>query len=797
MKILKRIFLVILLLVIIFISFSYFWLSSTKPQYSGEISINGLNNQVEVIFDDFGVPHIYADNPHDAYMALGYLHAQERLFQMEMIRRVTSGRLSELLGSKFVDTDKTMLTLSIRQMAIKSAEKYFSESHKPYQKETLAYLEGINNFIDNGKLPVEFSLLGFKPKHFEPVDVYTAIGYMSLSFTSALSQEPLVTSILENLGEKYLYDFEVDSISNARNYNESSNDHLHNISQHTQEVFQNLIIPVWNGSNNWVLAPERSKSGKVLLANDTHIKYSQPAVWYEAYIEYPGFSMGGYYLASVPYAIIGHNDLFAWGTTIFPFDNMDLYREKQNPENKNQIWVNDSWQDYTSEKVTIPVKNQEDVIFTIKRTRHGPILNGVYNNIATEDDEPISLWWALNDIESQVLEALYRINNSKNISDFEAAMKYIDLIGMNMIYGDTEGNIALWSAGKIPMRPKHVNSKIILDGASGDDEILGYYPFEKNPSIINPDDGFITTSNDEHSRVDGILYPGYYSPGLRANRIKRLINSQDKWSIEELKKVQLDNVSEKDTMLAALILKEADVRKVTSKGPAYDLAVRELKNWDGSTDINSVGATIFNNLIYFVLYNILADEVDENDIEDLIGSFLVRSNMINLLTNKTSPWMDNVKTDKTETSNEIFTLSLDESISSLINQLGDDVSKWKWGEVHTLTHYHPIGREEPLDMIFNVGPFAKSGGNDVIDKEGFKYNRSGVFPVKDGPAMRLLIDFADPENVFSIIPTGQSGNIMSHHYSDQAYLFNNGKYRIFTKDRAKLTNDETLILKPN
>jgi len=679
---------------------------------------------------------------------------------------------------------------------VRSANKYFAEIDEPFKEETLAYLEGINSFIESGTLPIEFTLLGFKPDPFEPVDVYTAIGYMSLSFTSALSEEPIMTTILETLGEEYLIDFEVDSIANSRNYNEEQKEVLNTVSRTTTEVMASLPIPVWQGSNNWVLSADRSKSGKVILANDTHIRYSQPAVWYEAYIDYPGFSMAGYYLSGVPYAIIGHNDIFAWGNTIFPFDNMDLYREKQNPENPNQVWAIDKWEDYEIVKVDIPVKDGDNIDFEIKKTRHGPVLNGIYNRIATVDDQPISLWWALNEMESQVLDALYRINNTKDISDFETAMEYIDLIGMNMIYGDAVGNIACWSAGKIPMRHENVNSKIILDGASGNDDILGYYPFEKNPKIINPEDGFIATANDEQERVDGILYPGYYAPGLRAKRIKRLINSRDRWSVEELKKVQTDNVSERDTMLAHLILNEANTKRISSLGPAYLQAINQLHSWDGSTGISSIGATIFNNLIYEVMYNILADELSEDDANRLVGSFLVRSQMTKMLTNENSPWIDDVSTNHAETRSEIFTVALENVISSLINQFGDDVSSWKWGKVHTLTHVHPIGREEPLDVIFNVGPFERSGGNDVIDKEGFRLNSSGVFPVVDGPAMRMLVDFSNPDKTLTIIPTGQSGNIMSPYYSDQANMFNNGSYRVLETRKEDLKIDNILYLNP-
>ena len=262
-----------------------------------------------------------------------------------------------------------------------------------------------------------------------------------------------------------------------------------------------------------------------------------------------------------------------------------------------------------------------------------------------------------------------------------------------------------------------------------------------------------------------------------------------------MKDVQLDNTSERDTMLVKIILDNADIKKINQKGSVYQQAIEQLSNWDGSSGTKSIGATIFNNIIYFIINNTVADEMDENNAGRLTRSFLMRANMFDLLSNESSPWF--INSDSINERTEIFTVSIEEGISSLINQFGDDVSKWRWGKVHTLTHVHPIGRQEPLDKIFNVGPFEKSGSNDVIDKEGFSYNASGLFPVKDGPAMRMLVDFADPDKVESILPTGQSGNIMSPHYDDQALLFNHGKYRTFSKNREDIEQSGVLILVPN
>ena len=392
---------------------------------------------------------------------------------------------------------------------------------------------------------------------------------------------------------------------------------------------------------------------------------------------------------------------------------------------------------------------------------------------------------------------LYDINNAKNITDFEKGVGKIDLLGLNVVYGDKDDNIAWWAAGKIPEHPAHVNSKMILDGASGKDDILGFYSFDDNPKSINPENGFVGTSNNAPPRVKGILYPGYYAPGYRAERVKRLADSRAKWDAPDMSRIQLDNLSERDTMLVRLILKTAGIATIKRKNKTASGAMDILDRWGGTSNTSDIGVTIYNQLLYFILRNTMQDELGKNNFEKVVSAAFVRSGIENLFLNENSVWWDNVKTpDKKETREEIFTVSLMQTMDALENHSGSDISKWQWGKVHTLTHIHPIGRKKPFDKIFNVGPFALSGSNEVIDKESFNYNASGIYPVTMGPAMRLLLDFGDPEHALSIIPTGQSGNIMSPHYADQAEMFVNGKYKIQYMNKNELKDTQVLKLTP-
>ncbi len=794
MKFLKRFIIAVIILVMVVVGGVYLWLKSTAPDYSGNINIKGLHHPVKVTFDQYGVPHIEANDAHDAYLALGYVHAQDRLFQMEMIRRVAGGTLSEILGKSLVATDKKLRNLQFYKMANKATNLFFKTNDKQWQKDTRAYLEGVNAFVDKGDLPIEFTLMDFKPEHFTVQDVYATIGYMAFTFTSALTQDPAVSEVEQRLGEKYLKLFDLDSAAVATMHKQP--DPVSELFPNFKEFQDYIPIPIWEGSNNWVVSKDRSKSGHPILANDTHIAYAQPAVWYEAVLHFPGQMISGYYLAGVPYAVVGNTGQHAWGVTIFPYDNMDLYKERLNPDNSNEVWENDHWQKMKTDKEIIKVKGEKDVVYNLKVTRHGPVMNEAYPNMVPTDKQPVTLWWALHHVDGTVIQALYYINNAQDMDTFRKGCSLIDLLGLNVVYADTDDNIAWWASGRLPKRQPYVNPSTILDGASGKDEVLGFYPFVLNPQSENPEDGMLETSNNQPPAVDGETYPGYYSPGYRASRAKQLLNSQNKWSPEEMEKIQLDNYSQRDAMIAKLVLNEVGVTKFAAKNAVYAQAVKALQNWDGKSDVDNIGVTIYTKMLYYVLEQAMADELGEKSFKKSVSSNLVRSSIERLFTNPDCIWWDNINTPEKETRKEAFRMGLDEAITSLQQQLGDDVSKWRWGAVHVLTHIHPIGRKEPFDKVFNVGPFEVGGTNEVVDKEAFNYNISGVYPVKSGPALRFLIDMKNPTTKLTIIPTGQSGNVMSPHYADQAEMFVTGKYRTCVSDANKVKNGSVLELNP-
>ena len=398
----KRILKITLALIAILIIASFLFINSLKPTYKGEIGLTGLYNKTSVYFDDYGIPHIYANTEEDAVRSLGYVHAQDRLWQMELLRRIAPGRLSELFGEAALENDKLFASLGIDEYSEESV-KLLSKNSDTY-KLANAYLDGINQFIANGPTPIEFKILGLEKENFTLKDTYNVIGYMAFSFAMAHKTDPLLSSLQKKLGYRYLNELGIEVPANStliKNYNE----HIESLTVAINEVMENSPIPPFIGSNSWVVNGNKTESGKVLFANDPHIAFSSPSVWYEAHIETPEFESYGYYLGGVPFPVLSHNRNYAYGITMFENDDIDFYQEKNHPSDDSKYLFKRSYRDYSSTKKTINVKDQDPVTFELKSTIHGPVMNGIVETIDVE--KPISMSWIYTKIPNQLLTSLY------------------------------------------------------------------------------------------------------------------------------------------------------------------------------------------------------------------------------------------------------------------------------------------------------------------------------------------------------------------------------------------------------
>ena len=769
------------------------WLYSRTfyPTYDGELSLANISEEVTVHFDKNGVPHINAQTQKDAYIALGYVHAQDRLWQMELIRRIAPGKLSEVFGKKLVETDVFFAGLGLVENANESIAKLNTNSEA--YKLTMAYLDGINQFVEDGATPIEYKLVGLEKTKFTINDVYHVFGYMSFSFAIAHKTDPLLQEIKEKLGNKYLTELGIPINPNTAILKNEKNPIIKaGFAKAMNNMYEQLPISPFIGSNSWVIGADKTKNGKVIFANDPHIGFSQPSVWYQSHIKTPDYEIYGYNLALTPFPLLGHNRNYAYGLTMFENDDVDFYFEKNNPKNPNEYETPDGFLTYKSIEKTIKIKNLPDTTFVVKISRHGPIMNDLIKEI--DDERPMAMQWIYTKIENQILDVGYQISHATSLTEFKEGAELLHAPGLNMMYGDSQNNIAWFASGKLYKYRDSVNTKLVLDGASGKDEIVEYLDFKDNPQAINPNRNYVYSSNNQPDTIAGILYPGYYLPEDRGQRIEQLLEAKNDWTSEDVQKMIFDVTSPIVPQNIANLVTNLDTTEFTEN---EQKALEVLNEWSGEYAKDKNAPTIYNRFLYEFLAGTFKDEMGES-FSQFMETHLMKKMIAVQAAKEESVWFDDVSTDTKETKQEIVQKSFKNAIAFLENQLGDDVSSWSWSKVISVEHGHPLAAGgETLRSIFNVGPFAMDGGNSVINNQIFTLNETGIYTVKAGPSTRRIIDFSDVENSVSILPTGQSGNVFSKHYKDQAQKYLNGEFvkMILNKDEIERSKNVLVFKK--
>ena len=794
MKVFKKILLLLLSLIAILFLSLFIYSQYQKPKYEGELQIKNISNTTNVFFDDFGIPHIYAKNQHDAMVAFGYVHAQDRLWQMELLRRIAPGRLSEIFGTRALKNDQFFASLGIDK-ASENAIAEIDKNSEAYQM-TLAYLDGLNQYLENGKTPVEFTILGIEKKKFTLKDVYNTFGFMAFSFAMAQKTDPLLTDIRNQFGQKYLKDLGVNYEYNPTRLKitkEQASQYI-SISKSITDLMEKSAVAPFVGSNSWVIGGNKTKSGKVIFANDPHIEFSQPGTWYEAHISCPNYEIYGYFVAGTPFPLLGHNHDYAYGMTMFENDDADFFQEETNPANSKQYKTSDGFRDYETITKIIKVKDSTSVKLIIQNTNHGPIINNLIADFKTK--KPVSLSWIFTQQPIKILETTYGLCHSKNISEFQNAVSKLNAPGLNIMYGDAKNNVAWFTTGKLYKLEKDVNPNFILDGSNGIDDKKTFFSVDKNPKSINPKNGYVYSSNNMPEAINGYDYPGYYLPEDRAKRISGLLHAKSNWDKTAASQMIVDNVSSNAPQNVKNFMSYLNKKSLSAN---ENQSLEILESWSGSNNLDDIAPTIYNKWIYFYLKNTFHDELGRVSFNQLLKTHLVKQIIGNQTKNENSPWWDNVSTkSKIENRQEIFNLSFNQAIASLEKQLGKNVKSWTWNRVHKLEIKHPLGSVAILKPLFNVGIFEVAGSNEVINNNMFTYSDNEINEVKGGPSTRRIIDFSDIENSLSILPTGNSGNPFSKHYHDQAQMFVGGKFRKMMLNKNEIVKKSTkLMFLPN
>ncbi len=793
-KILLGFLIAVVILFLAVAIFAYFGLKATLPDYDGEVTLKGLESNVEIYRDSIGIAYIKANNDEDAAFALGYVHAQERLFQMDLFRRVAEGRLSEIMGEKTVQFDKLFRTFGFYRERM----KYYNALSPRTKKILAAYAKGVNQFIHThqGNFPIEFVLLDYTPEDWKPYESVLISKLLAYQLNISWWTDITFSKIAQKLGKEKAKLFLPNFPENAPTI---IPDNLYSMS----EIPDNLIktdralreflgfTGTHIGSNNWTVAPSRSVSGKAIIANDPHLAHQIPGQWFLAVINSPNWKVAGVTIAGIPGVVIGNNGEISWVLTNVMADDSDYYLEKIDSSG-TKYFLDGTWRELEIFSDTIRVKNSSDIILSVRKTHRGPIVSDVHtfnNGFA----EAMSMRWTALDATRE-LDAFLKINDAHNWEEFKNGVSYFNAPGQNFVYADRQGNIGYICGVKLPIRNSNAPT-FVFDGTTSKSDWKGFVPFDELPMMFNPKQGFIATANNKTIKNYPYHISNLWEPPSRIERITELLKSKEKHSVRDFEKYQNDFVSPYARELKPFILKAFESKQPQSENVA--LALELMKNWDGAMPAISQSAAIYSEFFMRLIHNAFKDELGEEIFNEyiFIANVPYRKILEMIYDNNHPIWDDATTGNIKETRDDIFRKSFTEAIAGLEKKFGKDASAWQWGKLHTILFKHPFhGASSLTDKLFDVGPFPIGGGGTTVFNTEYKFTKP--FANILGPSMRYIYDFSNPNEFEIVLPNGQSGNFMSDYYKNMTLAWLNGKYYKIntTFDFANKENIHKLVL---
>jgi len=827
-KVLIGILIVILAVSVLLVILIPYNITRSFPQTEGQIQVPGLDGPVDVYRDSYGVPHIYASTPHDLFFAQGYVHAQDRFWQMDFWRHIGSGRLSEMLGDSLIETDQILRTLGFARVAQMELETF-----DPTSKAILdSYSAGVNAYLQDHQgadLSLEYLVLkainpDYQPEPWQPLHSVTwgkvmawdLGGNMDGEIEKALLLGSLTPAQVDDLIPPYPEDKPVivpgfQATADLATGEARAESHLDNLSQLTQTVkgkidlLDQVLGPrgIGIGSNSWAISGDLSATGMPFLVNDPHLAAQMPAIWYEIGLhcsqrgEACPYQVTGFSFAGVPGVIIGHNENIAWGFTNTGPDVQDLYIEKINPENPNQYEVNGEWVDMELVSETMRLPGGEEQELTVRYTRHGPIIS---DTTYLEDDFAASAgldlpadyalalrWTALE--PSHIFRAIWRFNRAANWEEFREGTRDFAAPAQNLLYADVDGNIGYQMPGDIPIRAKGDGS-LPVPGWTDEYEWTGYIPFEEQPFAFNPPEGYIVTANNAVADAEyPYLIATVFAHGYRAQRIVDMIQGApgpiDSAYIQEM---QGDNMDLNAEILVPILL-EIPV------GIENEIYRHLLVGWDYQADMDSPGAAIFEVFWKNLLELTFLDELPEGT-EPGGGSrwFEVFADLVE---KPDDPWWDIPTTTPVENRDFIFNMAFAAAMNELKDTLGSDAEQWTWGDLHTLNLVNSsLGSSgiAAIDALFNRGGYRISGGTSIVNATGWDATKEEPYAVRSLPSMRMIVDLSELSNSLTMHTTGQSGHAYHDHYVDMTDPWRQIQYHSMLWDPEQVENEASAHL---
>lgn len=766
------------------------------PQTSGMIEA-GVTAPVEIYRDQYGIPHIIATSMEDLFFAQGYAQAQDRLWQMDMSRRGVGGKLSEILGEDYIDTDQFVLTVGF----YRAAEKNYSLMSASTKALLDAYSAGVNAYIDDNseRLSPEFTLLGYNPEPWVPLDSLAIGVYMSWYLGGNMQGELFYSALIEEVGMELATETFPDypaygpiiaptPAEEKSQPDENTTAALIALSRIAELNGRTRYVPGL-GSNNWVISGDLAPGKGAILANDMHLAMGLPSIWHSAHLILEDqFNISGVVFPGIPGVIVGFNDYIAWGVTNTGPDVQDLYRLQLNPDNPHQYLYMDQWINAEVISEQLQVKGEaEPREFEVLITRFGPVISSV-----VDLETPLSLRWAALDGTSE-FEAFLGFMHAKNWDDFTTALENFMSPTQNFVYADREGNIGYRANGLIPIR-RSGNGLLPADGTTDQYEWTGYIPWDELPTLYNPEGGIIVTAN--HRIVDDD-YPYFitfsWAPPYRAMSIWRELEDRDILNLEDMIRGQSSFYNSQAATLGAtlsLALKNAELSETEKR--AFEIFETWLQ--DPVETVDQPGASIYNVLYMAMLENTFADEMGE----ELYERFLVNRASSNafdrMLLSGESGWFNNINTDQQETRDDMIAKAFRDSVAFLSETIGEEPEQWQWGKLHTFTFKHNLGSVALLSRFYNRGPYPIGGSFHT--PANMSYQMTDPFGVTHSAPWRYMIDMSD-HTALEALAGGNSGHPFSDHYDDQLelWLANEYKEMIFEVDAVKAL-PEKLTLNP-
>ncbi|HEX6289047.1 MAG TPA: penicillin acylase family protein [Herpetosiphonaceae bacterium] len=784
--------LLILLVIVVLVTGAggYVFLRRTLPQVAGTIKVSGLNAPIDIVRDVDAIPHVFAQSRDDAIFGLGYVHAQDRLWQMEFQRRIGQGRLSEILGESTRDTDRFLRTLGTYRAAEQSWQALSSDSRAAVE----AYVAGINAFIaaPSSALPIEFTLLGTTPAPWTGPDVLVWQKMMAWDLGGNWASEVLRTDIIRAVGPERAAALLPDTPETSPSIITAAipNGDYDGLLTLGAEVRSLMGAVGWSGeglgSNNWVVDGTKTVSGKPLLANDPHLGTRIPSIWYLAHLSAPDYEVIGATLPGLPTIVIGRNRAIAWGVTNVGPDVQDLYRERLDPtgtlaEFQGQM---EPMQVITE---TIKVKGAEDVIHRVRITRHGPLISDALNtsNASLPETErqpmmePLAFRWTALDPQDTTLDAFLGINQAQNWDQFVQALRSYVAPSQNFVYADITGNIGYYAPGRIPIRASNDGS-LPVEGWSGANEWTGSVPFEELPHVYNPPSHMIVTANNRPTPASDQYFLGReFAPPYRYQRIAELIEAKDKLSPGDFAAIQGDTVSLHARELLPILLQQT-AAQTAEEEQVLDL----LRQWDGNTNGDSAAAAIFEVWYSRLTRAIAADELGARLIERYEERFTFSRPFIQQVLSEPSPWCDDTTTSLSETCAQIVAETFRDALEEVRSRQGAPPTEWRWDRMHVTVFPHQPLDNVPVLKAFFSRSLPHGGDHSTVNVAPFDFEYP--FEQRHSPGYRQIIDLANLEGGQFLHSVGQSGHVLSPHYADYLADWKAIRYRPMRMERTTI-----------